>query len=75
MIITLFVMGATVSKDSLESHKNLLDLLCGPSQIESHKLEELFQFNAPLSSLPPLEVENTVAEYCGRLCKSIHPKI
>jgi hypothetical protein len=60
-------MGGAVSKDSLESHKGLLDALCGPSQIQPAHLEQLFIFSAPLSSLPPLEVENAVAEYCGRL--------
>jgi hypothetical protein len=59
-------MGASVSKDALE-HTGLLDALCGPSAIEPRKLEQLFHFSAPLSSLPPLEVENAVAELCGRL--------
>jgi hypothetical protein len=60
-------MGGSVSRDALEEHKGLLDALCGPAVIAGHQLEQLFQFSAPLSSLPPLEVENAVAEYCGRL--------
>lgn len=62
-------MGGSVSKDTLESHRGLLDLLCGPAQITPAKLDQLFLFNAPLASLPPLEVETAVAGYCGRLRK------